>query len=89
MAQWNRNTVPKCENKKCSDEVLVTVERIGYDGKLYRRVVKAIYIPHHHCTVEDMGWGIPDDWEYCEEQDSWWIRQGWYEVCDYFEDYSY
>lgn len=26
MAQWNRNTVPKCENKKCSDEVLVTVE---------------------------------------------------------------
>lgn len=93
MAQWNRNTVPKCENKKCSDEVLVTVEKTGYLGIVYRRVVKAIYIPHRHCTVEDIGWnmydGIPDDWEYCEEQDSWWIQQGWYEVCDYFEDYSY
>ena len=30
-----------------------------------------------------------DDWEYVEEEDSWWIPQGWYEVCDYFEDYSY
>lgn len=93
MAQWNRNTVPKCENKKCSDEVLVTVEKTGYLGIVYRRVVKAIYIPHRHCTVEDMGWnmydGIPDDWEYAEEEDSWWIPQGWYEVCDYFEDYSY
>lgn len=62
MAQWNRNTVPKCENKKYSDEVLATVEHIGCDGKLYRRVIKAVYSPH---------------------------PQGWYEVCDYFDDYSY
>lgn len=27
MAQWNKNTVPKCKNKNCSDEVLVTVEK--------------------------------------------------------------
>ena len=27
MAQWNKNTVPKCEKKCCSDEVLVTVEK--------------------------------------------------------------
>ena len=33
--------------------------------------------------------GIPDDWEYLEEEDTYWIPQGWYEVCDYFEDYSY
>lgn len=93
MAQWNKNTVPKCENKKCSGEVLVTVERIGYGGKLYRRVIKAVYFPYHHCTIDDMGWnmwiGIPDDWEYLEEEDTYWIPQGWYEVCDYFEDYSY
>lgn len=94
MAQWNRNTVPKCKIKNCSDEVLVTIERIGYGGKLYRRVIKAVYFPYHHCTVEDMGWNmrdssVPDDWEYCEEQDTWWIPQGWYEVCDYFADYSY
>lgn len=55
MAQWNKNTVPKCEVGKCSDEILVTVERIGYGGKLYRRVIKAVYFPYHHCTVEDMG----------------------------------
>lgn len=36
MAQWNKNTVPKCKVK-----------------------------------------------------DSYWIPQGWYEVCDYFEHYSY
>lgn len=93
MAQWNKNIVPKCDVGKCSDEVLATVEHIGYDGKLYKRIIKSVYFPYHHCTVEDMGWnmcdGVPDDWEYCEEQDTWWIPQGWYEVCDYFEDYSY
>ena len=93
MAQWNRNTVPKCENKKCSDEVLATVERIGYGGKLYRRVIKAVYFPYHHCTVDDMtlsmDYSITGDWEYAEEDNSYWIPRGWYEVCDYFEDYSY
>ena len=88
MANWNRNTVPKCKEKECSDEVLVTV-----DNGRFKRVLKAVFIPYHHCTVEDMGWntydGIPDDWEYVEEEDSWWIPEGWYEVCDYFPDYSY
>ena len=89
MAQWNKNTVPKCEEKNHSDEVLVTVVK----GVSWKRVVKAVYIPYHHCTLEDLGWnmwdGVPDDWEYVEEEDTWWIPQGWYEVCDYFEDYSY
>lgn len=94
MAQWNENTVPKCDVGKCSDEVLTTVEYIGYDGKLYKRVIKAVYFPYHHCTVEDMGWntcdGVFDDWEYSEEDDSYWIPQGWYEVCGYSpDDYSY
>lgn len=93
MDQWNKNAVPKCEDKNCSDEVLVTVEHIGYDKKLYRRVVKAVYFPYHQCTLEDMGWsmcdGIPSNWEYSEEDDSYWIPQGWYEICDYFVDYSY
>jgi hypothetical protein len=92
MAQWNRNTVPKCEVKNCSDEVLVTVEHIGHQGILYRRVVKAVYIPYQHCTLEDMGWsvydGVPKDWKYSEDDDSYWIPQGWYEVCDY-DEYSY
>lgn len=93
MAQWNKNTVPKCDVRNCSDEVLITVQHMGL-GKLYRRVIKAVYFPYHHCTVEDMGWnmcdGVPDDWEYIEEEDTYWIPQGWYEVCDYSpDDYSY
>lgn len=88
LAQWNKNSVPKCKEKTHSNEVLVTVEKCTC-----KRVLKAVYIPYHHCTVEDMGWsmwdGIPDDWEYVEEEDTWWIPQGWYEVADYFEDYSY
>lgn len=94
MAQWNENTVPKCDARNCSDEVLITVQHMGYLGKLYKMVIKAVYFPYHHCTVEDMGWnmcdGVPDDWEYIEEEDTWWIPQGWYEVCDYSpDDYSY
>ena len=27
LIKWNKNTVPKCEDKTCSDEVLVTVEK--------------------------------------------------------------
>lgn len=93
MAQWNKNTVPKCKDKTCSDEVLVTTEWHGWQGEIYRRVVKAVYIPYHHCAIDDMGWdmdyGIPNDLEYAEEENTYWIPQGWYEKCDYFEDYSY
>ncbi len=64
MAQWNRNTVPKCDVGKYSDEVLATVEHIGCDGKIYRRVIKAVYFPYHHCTVEDIHDRICD--EYCK-----------------------
>lgn len=38
MAQWNANTVPKCDKGQWSDEVLVTVEK----GR-YCTVLKAIY----------------------------------------------
>lgn len=92
MAQWNKNTVPTCQKKDCSDEVLVTVEKVGSKGQVYRNVLKAVYIPDHHCTLEDMGWNMPEgalNWEYSEEDDSYWIPQGWYEVCEYFHDYTY
>ena len=88
MANWNVNYMPKCKDKSCSEECLVTV-----DNGRCKRVLKAVYIPYHHCTVEDLGWGmpdgVPDDWEYVEDVDSWWIPEGWYETVDYFEDYSY
>lgn len=92
MAQWNRNTVPKCKTGECSKEVLATIEK-NYNDETFRRVVKAVYIPYHHCTTEDMGWnmydGIPENWEYAEERDSWWIPEGWWEVCEYAEEYGY
>lgn len=88
MGQWYNSTVPKCKEKKHSDECLVTVETAQS-----KRVVKAVYIPYHHCTVEDMGWnmpdGVPDEWDYFEKEDTWWIPEGWYETCDYFEEYCY
>ena len=55
MANWNVNYTPKCEDRNCSDECLVTV-----DNGRFKRVLKAVYIPYHHCTVEDMGWNMPD-----------------------------
>ena len=60
MAQWNKNTVPNCDVGKCSDEVLATVEHIGYGGKLYRKVIKAVYFQYHHCTIEDMAFNMYD-----------------------------
>lgn len=88
MAQWNTNYVPKCKERTHSDEVLVTV-----DKGTWQRVLKAVYIPYHHCTIEDLGWNmwdvVPNDWEYVEEEDTWWIPQGWYEIADCFEEYSY
>lgn len=49
MAQWNANTVPKCEKGQWSDEVLVTVEK----GR-YCTVLKAIYIPYQHVTTSSI-----------------------------------
>lgn len=92
MANWNANTAPKCKPRTCSDEVLATV-MYKYRGENVYRVVKAVYIPYKHCTTEDMCWtmldGVLNDWEYNEDDDGYWVPEGWYEVCDYFEDYSY
>lgn len=91
MTQWNKNATPECEDKTCSDEVLVTILKFG----TYKKILKAVYVPYHHCTFKDMGWemykGVPYDYdyEYNEEEDTWWIPQGWYEVCDYLEGCPY
>lgn len=50
MAQWHKNTVPECKEKTCSGEMLVTVSRGSR-----KNVVRAVYIPPHHCTLEEMG----------------------------------
>lgn len=69
MGQWHSHTIPKCRDRDCSDELLVTV-KTGY-GK---RVVKAVYFPHHHCTIEEVGCNMPTYMlEYSEKDNSWWI----------------
>lgn len=89
MGKWNANSVPNCPKGDCSEEVLVTV-KTKYGNN---RVLRAVYFGFHAATVEDMCWnmpdGVPDDWEYYEEQDSWWVPEGWYEVADYHEEYEY
>lgn len=93
MAKWNIGTVPKCEKGTTSDEVLVTIEKASIiTGEIYSRVVKAVYIPHHNCSLEDLEWNVDnilDGWEYTEDGFSWWIPQGWYEVHDYCDNYEY
>lgn len=71
MGKWNTNTVPECEEKEFSDEVLVTVVR-----GCFKRVLKAVYVPYHHCTSEDVMW------EENLYEGNEWIPEGWYEVCD-------
>lgn len=61
MAKWNI-AVPKCEKGTTSDEVLVTIEKASIiTGEIYNRVVKAVYIPHHNCSLEDLGWNVDDE----------------------------
>ena len=87
---WYTNTVPPCEPHKCSKELLVSVLNRRWNTK---RVLRAVYIPDHHVTVEDMGWnmweGVPEEWQYDEDLDTWWISEGWYEIADNFDEYEY
>lgn len=64
--------VPKCKPNNFSEEVLVTwIPRWNKNMKL---VSIAIYIPHHWCTTDDIGWNTDSflGLEYCEEKDAWW-----------------
>ena len=91
MSQWNRNTVPKCKENECSDEVLVTVQ-IDCD---MTKVVKAVYFPYHHCSTEDIpidSKQINDEWEQIDNEKwypEWWIPEGWYEVSYYSDESMY
>lgn len=85
MANWNVHTVPKCEKGNMSDEVLITW--IPNWNKNVKLVSKAVYIPYHHCTDEDLGWDITnavlEDYDVASEEESiYWIPDGWYETID-------
>jgi hypothetical protein len=63
------------------DQIVIATYRNGY-GK--RRRVSAVYVRQYEEEAGD------DDElcvEYCEEQDEWYLKEGWYELIDNW-DYS-
>lgn len=89
-ASWKTNGLPKCKPNNFSEEVLVTwIPRWNKNMKL---VSIAIYIPHHWCTTDDIGWNTDSflGLEYCEEKDAWWVPCGWYEtITNTIDDIGY
>lgn len=79
-ASWKTCGTPKCKEREYSEEVLVTW--IPNWNKNMQLVSTAVYIPHHWCTTDDIGWNSDcfTELEYCEERDAWWIPSGWYET---------
>ena len=79
-ANWKTVGLPKCKPHDFSEEVLVTW--IPSWNKSMRLVSTAVYVPHHWCTTDDLGWNTDDfaELEYCEEKDEWWVPCGWYET---------
>lgn len=54
MSKWYTE-LPKCEEKKFSKEILALVKIYHHD--VYElRIVKAVYVPSKHCTIDDVGW---------------------------------
>ena len=61
-----------------------------YKGKTTTRrvIVRAQYIRHKEMEAE--AWDDNDgvDW-YCEEEDCYYIKEGWYELMEFWEDYGF
>ena len=63
------------------DQVIATY--LNSYGK--RRRVMAVYIRQYE---EEAGVDDESCVEYCEEQDEWYLKEGWYELIDNLGDYS-
>jgi hypothetical protein len=66
----------------------VTIADVVRSDRKRRAIVRAQYIRHKEIEVE--GWDDTDgvDW-YNEMDDCYYIKEGWYELIDYWEDYGY
>ncbi len=64
---------------------IVIATYLNSNGK--RRCVRAVYIRQYE---EEAGEDdeLYVDVEYCEEQDEWYLKEGWYELIDNWPDYS-
>jgi hypothetical protein len=66
----------------------VTVSDIAGSLRKRRQIVRAQYI--HHKEIESYGSDDTEDADwYDEEGDVYWLKEGWYELVDYWEDYGY
>ena len=75
-----------------SRPVLAVVRKshTDYKGKTTERrvIVRAQYIRHKE--MESAGWEENDgvDW-YCDEDDRYYIQEGWYELMEFWEEYGF
>lgn len=65
------------------DQIVIATYLNSY-GK--RRRVRAIYIRQYE--EEESGQDDELCVEYCEEQDEWYLKEGWYELIDNWDTYS-
>jgi hypothetical protein len=88
----NNGWIPITEGfPEVNKDVQVTFREYMEYSKEYRHgTCKAIYIPNHTITIEDMGWNEYEDVEeYDEQEDCYYVKCGWYEVIENCGDYSH
>jgi hypothetical protein len=76
---------------KVNKDVLITFREYMEWSKKYRYgTCKAVYIPEHSVKTEDMWSDYDDDGIsiYDENEDTYYVKDGWYEVIENWDDYS-
>lgn len=89
--QLNNGWIPVSEGlPETNKDVLITFREFMEWNKKYRHgTCKAIYISEHSIKIEDMGWVYEDVEEYDELEDVYYVKSGWYEVIENWDDYTH
>lgn len=72
---------------KTEEKVSVTCEHLDIYGKPHRYVCKAYHVDRYTMR-SDVGWWDEGCDEYCEEDDQYYVLEGWYEYIHNWGDYS-
>lgn len=72
---------------KTEEEVSVTCEHLDIYGKPHRYVCKAYHVDRYTVRADFDYWDEGCD-EYCEEDDQYYVLEGWYECIHNWGDYS-
>ena len=90
--QLNNGWIPcSRELPEINKNVQVTFREYMKWSKKYRYgVCKAIYISQYSIKSENMGWNDCEDVEeYDETVDTYYVKSGWYEVIENWDDYTH